>query len=269
MDAYFITFENGLRAIFKTEEKPWGIYGEVAAYRVSEALGFYRVPPTVLRTIDGKIGSLQLFVETDIDLVASKTKRQEAYKKVPKEDWNLANLLHFIIGQWDRHAGNFLIDREGHLVVIDNGDMMSEVHWRLGEYPWTLRGSTKKTDSPIGPFPFDQVQVLNNPSLKEMEDTFSAYIKNEKILRIYEKELVKDPNRQLSYIIWGNQLWIPRRAGMDPITIDHVSSATRDRLVALQDNGLKNLISDLVSKEKIAEIQLRIALILKTFGSHP
>jgi hypothetical protein len=35
---------------------------EIAAYRLSEALGLRLVPPTVERTIDGEVGSLQLFV---------------------------------------------------------------------------------------------------------------------------------------------------------------------------------------------------------------
>lgn len=72
------------RAIFKTHAEtepvrdPYGVADryqhEVAAYRLARLLGLDLVPPTVLRTIDGVEGSLQLWIE---DAISEQARRLE------------------------------------------------------------------------------------------------------------------------------------------------------------------------------------------------
>lgn len=92
---------------------------EVAAYRLNRYLGLDLVPPTVARTLDGEEGSLQLWVEG-----------YRPYAEVPDDAprpgvrWlhqlDRMRLFDAFIDNDDRNAGNFLVDDEWHLVLIDH-----------------------------------------------------------------------------------------------------------------------------------------------------
>jgi uncharacterized repeat protein (TIGR03843 family) len=89
---------------------------EVAAYLVSEALGWELVPPTVYRK-KAPIGpgSLQLFVEHDPELHyfnLSEAQRQYLRPVV---------LFDLLINNADRKGGHLLYDHKNHLWLIDHG----------------------------------------------------------------------------------------------------------------------------------------------------
>ncbi len=90
---------------------------EVAAYLVSEALGWELVPPTVLRTSDTNMGpgSIQLFIEHDPEY---------HYFNFDEKDRSLlpqVMLFDLLINNADRKGGHFLIDPDGKLWLIDHG----------------------------------------------------------------------------------------------------------------------------------------------------
>ncbi len=89
---------------------------EVAAYLVSEALGWGLVPPTVLRRGPHGTGSLQLFVH------AQQEKNFFVIQDVEDYRQDLERLAAFdaAINNADRKAGHCLIDHEGRLWAIDN-----------------------------------------------------------------------------------------------------------------------------------------------------
>jgi hypothetical protein len=84
---------------------------ESAAFRIDRALGFGRVPSTVVRALDAEIGSLQAFVATDRMTVTSYTKLDIA---------RMAS-LDYVIGSLDRHLANYRTDNDGRPAAIDNG----------------------------------------------------------------------------------------------------------------------------------------------------
>lgn len=92
---------------------------EVAASRLNDALrplGFDMVPMTVARTVDGQIGSLQLFVNG-----ARPATRSDVLDRAVAEKFKV---FDYITGNSDRHIGNVLVvNREGKNlpVLIDNG----------------------------------------------------------------------------------------------------------------------------------------------------
>jgi len=94
---------------------------EVAAYEIAQLLGLDRVPPVVLRTIDGDEGSLQLWMEG----TRTEASRLEA-KEAPPEvaSWVLQRRLmeafDLLILNEDRHQGNVLADEQGKLWFIDH-----------------------------------------------------------------------------------------------------------------------------------------------------
>lgn len=94
---------------------------EVAAYRLSRALGIHRVPPAVFRTIDGIEGSVQLWIEnarTAADAIADGLALREPTKR------HLQRQLMYgfdqLIFNFDRHMGNILYDQRDRMWFIDH-----------------------------------------------------------------------------------------------------------------------------------------------------
>ena len=90
---------------------------EVAAYRVSEALGWGLVPPTIFRVKGAPLGpgSLQLFIDHDPE--------HHYFNFNQKQRIHLPRVMLFdiLINNADRKAGHLLISLEGQLFLIDHG----------------------------------------------------------------------------------------------------------------------------------------------------
>jgi hypothetical protein len=89
---------------------------EVAAYLVSENLGWELVPPTVFRN-DAPLGggSLQLFIEHDPEYHYFNFSRDELQRL------RATCLFDILINNADRKGSHILINPEGHLWLIDHG----------------------------------------------------------------------------------------------------------------------------------------------------
>lgn len=110
---------------------------EVAAYLVSEALGWSLVPPTVYRTLESPMGpgSAQLFIEHDPDHHYFNFTDQE------RQQLPVVMLFDLILNNADRKAGHLLIDPEEALWLIDHGlcfhvvDKLRTVIWDFAGEP--------------------------------------------------------------------------------------------------------------------------------------
>lgn len=94
---------------------------ELAAYKMSRLLGLDRVPPVVLREIDGERGSLQLWVEnavTEAGLLQSERVAEHPARRNLQKQIQL--LFDQLIYNFDRHQGNSLYDTYGFLWYIDH-----------------------------------------------------------------------------------------------------------------------------------------------------
>ncbi|MDE0092596.1 MAG: hypothetical protein OXN83_04860, partial [Oligoflexia bacterium] len=114
---FLIVFENGLKAVFKIKKKI-NFISSLRAYHLSQFLNLRVVPPTVIRTIEGKRGILQYFIEgqrlIDIDL--------ETLTEIQKIK---VYLFYFLVGYNDPHDENVIMGRNcGHLAVVDNSANM-------------------------------------------------------------------------------------------------------------------------------------------------
>lgn len=88
---------------------------EVAAYRLSKALGWPLIPPTVVReTGPHGPGALQLFVEADGRHFLSEQSGHRA-------SWLRVALFDVITNNADRKSGHCLFDAEDRIWVIDHG----------------------------------------------------------------------------------------------------------------------------------------------------
>ncbi|GLW64973.1 phosphatidylinositol kinase [Actinomadura rubrobrunea] len=106
---------------------------EVAAYLVSQAMGWNTVPPTVHRDGPYGPGMVQLWVEPDpdVDLVALSRSDDEAVRRLAVFD--------AVINNADRKIGHLLPPGDGHVYGCDHGVSFS-VEYKLRTVLWQWRG---------------------------------------------------------------------------------------------------------------------------------
>ena len=108
---------------------------EVAAFLVSEALGWNLVPPTVFREKASPMGpgSVQLFIEHDPEL--------HYFNFTPGQRQHLPQVMLFdlLINNADRKAGHLLFDPQGALFLIDHG-LSFHVEDKLRTVIWDFAG---------------------------------------------------------------------------------------------------------------------------------
>jgi len=109
---------------------------EVAAYLVSEALGWRLVPPTVYRS-DGPLGpgSLQLFIQADFE--------QHYFTLMParRAEFQVMAAFDWIVNNADRKSGHCLLDRDGQIWGVDNGLTFHSLP-KLRTVIWDFTGET-------------------------------------------------------------------------------------------------------------------------------
>ena len=88
---------------------------EVAAYKVSHAIGWPSVPPTVLREGPHGDGSVQIFVRFDPEQHYFTLRASRA------DDLMRVALFDAVVNNADRKSGHCLLDEGGHMWVIDHG----------------------------------------------------------------------------------------------------------------------------------------------------
>lgn len=150
-----VSSQNGpVRAVYKPSdgERPlWDFplgtlaMREVAAYLVSEALGWRLVPPTVLRP-DGPAGggSLQLFLEVDPDRTYFALGDDDRQRLRPVAVFDL------LINNADRKGGHVFLIEDGDVRLIDHGVCFHEED-KLRTVIWDFAGE---------PIPKDLLQAL-------------------------------------------------------------------------------------------------------------
>jgi hypothetical protein len=106
---------------------------EVAAFTVSEALGWGLVPPTVLREGPRGIGSFQLYIEHDPEL--NYFSFDPSVK--PQLEWLV--LFDALINNADRKGGHCLLDLKQRLWAIDHG-ITFHVQHKLRTVIWDFSG---------------------------------------------------------------------------------------------------------------------------------
>lgn len=112
---------------------------EVAAFLVSEAIGWSIVPPTVLRDGPFGLGAVQLWIDVDetIDVVAM----------VIEDDPRLRRIAVFdaAVNNTDRKGGHLLPVPGGHVYGVDHGVTFSTIP-KLRTLLWGWRGQSLAPD---------------------------------------------------------------------------------------------------------------------------
>jgi len=108
---------------------------EVAAFLVSEALGWNLMPPTVFREKGSPMGpgSVQLFIEHDPEL------HYFNFNASQRQCLPQVMLFDLLINNADRKAGHLLFDPQGELSLIDHG-LSFHVEDKLRTVIWDFAG---------------------------------------------------------------------------------------------------------------------------------
>jgi uncharacterized repeat protein (TIGR03843 family) len=106
---------------------------EVAAYLVSEQLGWRLVPPTLARDGPLGVGSLQLYVDADPEVTA--------FELLAADDPTLPRIAAFdvVTNNADRKAGHCLAGQGGRVWAIDHG-LCFHAQTKLRTVLWDLAG---------------------------------------------------------------------------------------------------------------------------------
>lgn len=114
---------------------------ELAAYVVSQALGWTLVPPTVTRVGPYGLGAVQFFVDADF------SQHYFTFRDEPELRPVIARIAAFdlIINNADRKAGHTLRDHQGRVWAIDHG-VCFHVQPKLRTVIWELAGEPLSPD---------------------------------------------------------------------------------------------------------------------------
>jgi uncharacterized repeat protein (TIGR03843 family) len=124
---------------------------ELAAYLVSTALGWDLIPPTVLRSGEHGLGSVQLYIDNDAD------QHFFTFRDDPRYCDQLKRLVAFdlITNNADRKSGHCLLGKDGHVWAIDHG-ITFNIDYKLRTVIWDFAGQ------PIPPEMLVDMQRLLN-----------------------------------------------------------------------------------------------------------
>jgi hypothetical protein len=271
-EVYYVEFKNGLKAVWKPDEGIYGAIAEEAAYFVAKKLGVKTFVPTIVTEIDGRIGSLSVFVKTPIDIMSNKVPINEVLEKVPLKQLADMDLVHYLLGQYDRHLGNLLVDEKYNLAVIDNEGISNLSVWKLGEYPFVKLKKTSEVNRRAvdqANFPYAERQFINGNDPLSISSFINRFQANP--LYFPREEFDKFPDRAIPFVVWRGSVWRPRFSkSFRPITLEVISKQTLDNLKLLTEADLRSILYPVVFSDEHMEFILkrRNEIINKAATSH-
>jgi hypothetical protein len=211
--------EKTIRAVFKNDNDPdmKQAHGEVSAYEASLLLGWPHVPPTIIS--EEMKGSLQLFVETSLDLLDPKI--HEAILKNPEnfEEINRLYLFYFLFGQYDIAQANFLAypyNKKTYLIPFDNGGMIKDQEVeKYGALPFVKIKDDPAVLESLNAFPFDCAEELRR---KEFNQVYGMDLKH---------------GRKIKFIVFNKAIWRQYYAYDDQCLIHYITSLNPEILESL------------------------------------
>ncbi len=106
---------------------------EVAAFEVSEMLGWQLVPPTIARSGPYGIGMVQMFIPHDTE------QHYFTFSDEQKDQLARFALFDYIINNADRKGGHCLLDNAGRIWAIDHG-VSFHTQYKLRTVIWDFAG---------------------------------------------------------------------------------------------------------------------------------
>jgi uncharacterized repeat protein (TIGR03843 family) len=149
---------------------------EVAAYLLSQALGWPSIPPTVIREGSYGVGMVQLYIDADADAHYFTLREEHQADLVP------IALFDVITNNADRKGGHLLLDRRGRIWAIDNA-LTFHAEPKLRTVIWDFAGE------PIPEAYLEGLaELLTHLSLKNpFRRTLARLLAEDEILALHER----------------------------------------------------------------------------------
>jgi len=213
-EVYIVFLHNGTKAVWKPRDGDIvnSAVSEVAAYKASLWLkkysGRHLVPPTVIKTYRGRTGSLQWFVESNLDLWVEKD-RVLGFSGLSNDDLSNGAAFIHVFGQWDVHPGNYMMMQDGdkgkdvQLALIDNEGIANRKFSRsIKERPYIRIAYGEIEDAP------PQFVTVQNPKKEELQKAWSSFGMAPRQFDNLYLTLTGNGTRKADYMLWKNGLWV-------------------------------------------------------------
>lgn len=207
---FVLFFKNDLKGVFKPNRESSQTYSSVMAYRFSQFMEWNLIPPTVIRTIEGEKGSIQLFVDK---------KKFDKKSLSPIQKSNIF-IHYFVTGDFDVKENHILLGKNcGKPALIDNDKLLSShTYIPYGDYPF-LRYPIKNLRFALSnhkeyeQFPIKKVQSVNLSQVNDLSNflkkTFvGLHMINLNLLSKDFSGKYKSDNDNLYFVKWKNSYWI-------------------------------------------------------------
>jgi hypothetical protein len=154
---------------------------EVAAFLVSEALGWHLVPPTVLRK-NGPLGpgSLQLFIEHDAEY------HYFNFTAADRQRLRPVVLFDLLTNNADRKASHVLIDAERNIWLIDHG-ICFHVEDKLRTVIWDFAGEPIPENLCADLFSFSTALSPVDDASSQLASSLKPYLSADEISALAER----------------------------------------------------------------------------------
>lgn len=173
---------------------------ELAAYIVSNALGWDLVPPTVLRSGPHGIGSVQLYIENNAEQHFFTFRDNPSYC----EQLQRLSLFDLIANNADRKSGHCLLDDAGHVWAIDHGITFSS-DYKLRTVIWDFAGQTIPAELVADMRRLcDEIGAKNalGRTLRQLLDESEVAALKRRVQGLIEMKRYPGPNRSQRSIPW-------------------------------------------------------------------
>jgi hypothetical protein len=166
----------------KIDEKFDNWRNEVAAYEIDKLLGIGMVPPTVGRSVGGRMGCLQLWVTgSTMDEHVGSFPDVEKWRDQVSVMW----LFDDLIANVDRHLNNGMVSPAHRLILIDNSKSFRDMVELRNDLNAKFDGTNARyfgvrTDADRGPFavryPRSLVERLRSVTDKDVKHAIDNYV---------------------------------------------------------------------------------------------
>ncbi len=191
-----LVFNNNLKAVFKYGRDKRQMSSSLVSYLLSKRLNLRFIPPTVVRSVNGRIGTVRLFIEEH--KVSSEKDRLKYMKELPPlQKSDFYTLSFFFAG--DLTLKNMIISKNcKKLVIIDNDKHIYFPNYiKYGDYPF-IHYMARHFEFKIRDaeeFPYEKVKYA---SVSEMKKKMPPYY-------LWSRNVI---NGKYGYVKFRNKYWI-------------------------------------------------------------
>lgn len=170
---------------------------EIAAYEMNHILGLNNLPPTVLRTIDNKEGTLQLWAEQttrDDDM------QRKGILPPAVTPWNrqMSDMRVFdnLINNFDRNQTNILIDENWQMVLIDH--TRSFARDKTLYLPEKISRCSRGLWYALRHLDEGHVRALLSPYLKT-DEIDALFVRQQRLIELIQDLIIRDGEEEVLF----------------------------------------------------------------------